>query len=246
MELRIVNPKAKFGKATLIEPAPFGYIHVSAAVEPPARGPLPGRSQAKDALLADLKALAAQLERMDAVEKATVYRGVLLPPTSGYAKEIATHPARYDVVVLIETSSPETIVRVQRAEPYKALVDAVSKAAKDVNVMTARCLRRIGDVDKTRPGLFLFNYFVADDPKVALELWEQLGGWYQAETGLDNSTLLAPTGKADYVFVNHARWDSSLAAFTVRQTTKPSFFNYVLANMKANRTGAMPLLYHLA
>jgi hypothetical protein len=246
MELRIVNPKAKFGKATLIEPAPLGYIHVAAAVQPPARGPLPGRSQARAALLADAKTLARQLERMEAVEKATVYRGILLPPTSGYAKRIATHPARYDVVVLIETTSPETIEEVQRSEPYKALIDAVSEAATDVHVMTATCLRRIGDVDKTRPGLFLFNYFVADDPEVALQVWEQLGGWYQTETGLDNSTLLAPTGKADYVFVNHARWDSSLAAFTVRQTTKPSFFSYVLANLKANRTGAMPLLYQLA
>jgi hypothetical protein len=246
MELRIVNPKPKFGKATLIEPAPFGYIHVAAAVEPPARGPLPGRSEAKSALLARLKTLAGELERLDEVEKVTVYQGILLPPTSGYAKQIATHPARYDVVVLIETSSPETIAQVQSAETYKQLTDAVSEAAKDMHVMTATCLRRIGDVDKTRPGLFLFNYFVADDPKVALELWEQLGGWYEAETGLDNSTLLAPTGKADYIFVNHARWDSSLAAFTVRQTAKPSFFNYVLANLKANHTGAMPLLYHLA
>jgi hypothetical protein len=246
MELRIVNPNAKYGTARLIEPAPLGYIHVAAAVEPPSRGPLPGRSQAKAALLANLKTLARQLERMEAVEKATVYRGIVLPPTSGYAKRIATHPARYDVVVLIETTSPETVEQVQRAEPYKLLIDAVSEAAEDLHVMTARCLRRIGDVDKTRQGLFLFNYFVADDPEVALELWEQLGGWYQSETGLGNSTLLAPIGDADYVFVNHARWDSSLATFMVRQMAKPSFYTYVLANLKANRTGAMPLLYHLA
>ncbi|TKA01939.1 hypothetical protein [Actinacidiphila oryziradicis] len=74
--------------------------------------------------------------------------------------------------------------------------------------MTARCARSIGDVDKSRPGLFLFNYFVAEDPEVALERWEHLAGWYAPETGLDNSTVLQPTGEADYAFVNHARWEA--------------------------------------
>ena len=112
--------------------------------------------------------------------------------------------------------------------------------------MTARCPKRIGDVDKTCQGLFLFNYFVADDAGVALQLWDYLAGWYAVETGLDNSTLLEPLGDADYVFVNHARWDHSLPHFMLRQLTKPSFRTYMLANLQANRTGAMPILYRLA
>jgi hypothetical protein len=47
MDLKIVNPRPKYGRVRLIEPPGLGYIHVSAAVEPPARGPLPGRSAAK-------------------------------------------------------------------------------------------------------------------------------------------------------------------------------------------------------
>jgi hypothetical protein len=246
MDLKIVNPRPKYGRVRLIEPPGLGYIHVSAAVEPPARGPLPGRSAAKLALLANLKSLASQLERLDTVEKATVYRAIVVPPPAGYAKEKASHVARYDVVVLIETTSPEVIDEVQRAEPYKLLLEAVTDAARDLHVMAARCVRRIGDVDKTRQGLFLFNYFVADDPEVALELWDYLADWYVVETGLRNSTLLAPIGDADYVFVNHARWDESLPRFMVRQMAKPSFFTYMLANMRANRVGAMPLLYRLA
>jgi hypothetical protein len=148
--------------------------------------------------------------------------------------------------VLIETTSPEVIDEVQRSEPYQRVLEAVTGAAKDLFVMTARCVKRIDDVDKTRQGLFLFNYFVADDPEVALELWDYLGDWYVGETGLRNSTLLSPIGQADYVFVNHARWDESLPRFMVRQFAKPSFFTYVLANMRANRVGAMPLLYRLA
>lgn len=246
MELKIVNPKPRYGRAPLIEPPPLGYIQVAAAVEPPSRGPLPGRSPRKQALLATLKSLARQLERLETVEKATVYRAILVPPPAGYAKEKASHVARHDVVLLIETTSPEVIDEVQRTEPYKLALEAVTGATSDVLVMTARCVRRIGDVDKTRQGLFLFNYFVADDPEVALELWDYLAGWYVVETGLRNSTLLAPIGDADYVFVNHARWDESLPRFMVRQMAKPSFFTYMLANMRANRTGAMPLLYRLA
>lgn len=248
MDLKIVNPKPRYGRVQLMEPPPLGYIHVAAAVEPPARGPLPGRSPEKRALLANLKSLARQLERLYTVAKATVYRGILAPPPAGYAKEKAAHVARYDVVVLIETTSPEVIDEVQRAEPYKLLLEAVTEAASDLHVMTARCVRRVGDVDKTRQGLFLFNYFVAQDAEVALELWDYLAGWYAVETGLHNSTLLAPTGggDADYVFVNHARWDESLPRFMVRQMAKPSFFTYMLANLRANRTGAMPVLYRLA
>ena len=113
--------------------------------------------------------------------------------------------------------------------------------------MAARCTKSIGDVDKSRPGgLFLFNYFVAEDTDVALELWEHLAGWYVAETGADNSTLLQPIGAAPWVFVNHARWDGGLARFAAHQFAKRSFFTFVRANLRANKTTSMPVLYRLA
>ncbi len=69
---------------------------------------------------------------------------------------------------------------------------------------------------KTR--LFSYiNYFAAEDRDVALELWDYLADWYAVETGLNNSTLLEPIDKADYVFV-----------------------------LRANRVGVMPSLYRLA
>jgi len=81
-----------------------------------------------------------------------------------------------------------------------------------VHQVGARNVRRVGDVDKSRPGQFLFNYFAGDDPGLAVELWDYLAGWYEAETGLDNSTLLVPLEgeKSDYVMINYARWDHSL------------------------------------
>jgi hypothetical protein len=247
MDLEIVNPQPKYAKVTLIEPPPLGYLHVAAAVDPPrGRTPFPGNSPQKAALLTRLRSLARQLEHLGTVQKATVYRAILVAPPTGYAKQQAPHAARYDVVVLLETTSPEVLGEVQATQPYKLLVEAVTEAATDVHVMTARCAKRVGDVDKTRQGLFLFNYFVADDAGVALQLWDYLAGWYAVETGMDNSTLLEPLGDADYVFVNHARWDHSLPRFLLRQLTKPSFRTYMLANLQANRTGAMPILYRLA
>jgi hypothetical protein len=246
MDLQLVNPQPRYAKVTLIEPPPLGYIHVAATVDPPhGRTPFPGRSPHKAALLNRLGFLAPQLARLGTVKTATVYRAVLLAPPAGTAKQ-APHRARHDVVVLIETTSPAVLGEVHATEPYQLLVEAVTEAATDVHVMPARCPKRVGDVDKTRQGLFLFNYFVADDAAVALQLWDYLAGWYAVETGLENSTLLEPIGEADYVFVNHARWDHSLPRFMLRQLTKPSFRAYVLANLQANRVGAMPILYRLA
>jgi hypothetical protein len=197
MALRIVNPQPNYPPVKLIEPAPLGYLHVAAVVDPPrGRIPFPGNSPQKAALLTRLTSLARQLERLSTVEKATVYRAILIAPPSGYAKQQPTQLARYDVVVLIETTSPEVTGEVQTVEPYKLLVAAVQDAARDVHMMAARCVKRVADVDKTRQGLFLFNYFVADDAAVALQLWDYLAGWYAVETGLRNSTVLELLSRA--------------------------------------------------
>ena len=42
--------------------------------------------------------------------------------------------------------------------------------------MTARNVRRVRDADTSRPGLFLFSYFVGDDPGPAVELRDYLAG----------------------------------------------------------------------
>lgn len=251
MELTIVNPHPKYPRVGLIEAPPTGYLLLGAVVEPTlGRTPFPrGGSRGgprKAALLAELKSLAAGLERLDAVTKATVYRAVLIPPVGGDARRMAARSARYDVVVLVETSAVQAAGAVEGSPEFRKLRETVASAARDDYLMTARCLRRVGDVDKTRQGLFLFNYFVARDAAVALEAWEHLAAWYAVETGLDNSTLLGPVGDADYVFVNHARWDISLPRFAARQFGKRSFYSFVLANIRANGAAAMPILYRLA
>jgi hypothetical protein len=232
--LTIVNPSPKYPKAALREPARYGYVYVGVTVDPPGRAPFVRRSARRDGVLAALKTRAARLEELGAVVKATVYRAVLMPPVPD--------APRFDAVVLVETTGPETIDDVRETEAFERLVEAGGQT----HVMTLRNIKRIGDVDKTRPGLFLFNHFTAEDPEVASELWEHLAGWYAAETGLDNSTLLQPIGEAPFALINHARWDHGLARFAAHQFTKPSFVTFVRANLRANKTVSMPVLYKLA
>ncbi|OFX18714.1 MAG: hypothetical protein A2V77_01185 [Anaeromyxobacter sp. RBG_16_69_14] len=253
MELQIVNPDPRYAPAALMEPARLGYIHIAAEVNPPRRpGPLLVRGRAKSRLIPRLEELGHQLEQAGGVEKVTIYEAVAIAPFSRfpYVKELADwiRFPRFDVVVLVETTSPDVIRDVQATPPYRALLDALGAHARRLHVVAARNAKRIGDVDKTRQGLFLFNYFVADDADVALRLWDHLAGWYEAETGLDNSTLLVPLEgeSSDYLAINHARWDQSVPRFMSRQLLKRSFRTFVQANLAANRVGAMPVLYRLA
>lgn len=251
MAAQLVNAEPQYAKVNLVEPTTLGYIHVAATVRP---GPIPLvlPSAARAQLLAALKELARQLEQLDAVVSTDVFRASFLPPaaqSSSYLKgQAATlHLPRFDVVVLIETSSPAAIADVQAAPLYQALVEAVRHASQDLHIIAARNAKRVGDVVRKRKGLFLFNYFVADDAEVGLELWDYLAGWYAVETRLDNSILLVPQEgeQTDYSFINFARWDMSLPRFLWHQVTTKSFRSYVLANLEANRVGSMPILYRL-
>jgi len=249
--VEIVNADPRYSKVHLIEPAPLGYLHLAGDVEAPHRpGPVLQRSRQKHQLLGILKWQARQLAQMDAVERATVYDAIAFAPPGGYVRDRSTPLplARFDVAVMVETTSPDAASEVRSVPAYQALVEALAEHARRMHHVAARNVRRVGDVDKTRPGLFLFNYFVGDDPDLAVQIWDYLAGWYEAESGLDNSTLIAPLEgeKSDYVMINHARWDQSLLRFMVRQLPKKTFRSYMLANLTAHKLAAMPVLYRLA
>jgi hypothetical protein len=133
MELKIVNPDPAYAAVKLVEPATRGYIHVAAEVRP--RRLLLLRSlqrlpagREKSALLCRLTELARQLEHLEAVEKVTIFDALAIAPArSAYLKERgnAIHVPRFDIVVLIETTSPAVIREVQGTRPYEALLDAL-------------------------------------------------------------------------------------------------------------------------
>jgi hypothetical protein len=241
MELQIVNFDPRYAPPPFLSPPQWGYVHIAAAVAPPVGPPFVRRDAQRAALLVRLKQLAADLQGLPSVRSVTVYRGVLVPPARR-----ATRPARYDVAVLIETRSPEVLDEIRAADPYRRLLAALTEVTSELHVMAARCVRSLGEVDRSRPGLFLFNHFTCEDPEVAIGLWEHLAGWYVRETDLESSTLLAPIDDADYVLVNHARWDKSLLRLAVEQLSKKTFRSYVAANLRANHAVAMPVLYRLA
>jgi len=249
MPVELVNPDPRYGKVHLIEPAPLGYLHLAGEVQAARRpGPVVRRSRDKHQLLGVLKWQARQLAGLDAVERVTVYDAVMFAPPGADAGAAPAPAAWFDVVVLAELSTPDAAGAVRAAAAWQTLAGTLSEQAHRVHQVAARNVCRVGDVDKTRPGGFVFNYFAGNDPEVAVELWDYLAGWYEAETGLDNSTLLAPLEgeTSDYVMINHARWDGSLPVFMARQLPKKSFRSYMLANLKAHHLAAMPVLYRLA
>ena len=253
-EARIVNPDPRYPKAKLIPPTTRGYIYVAGHVRSrfdTLPFVLPNARRAK--LLARLKALARELERLDDVVQATVFRAIVRPPTASHSSYLKSrqphlHVANYDVMLLIQTTSPTVVHEVQANPLFRTILDAFQRRAEAVCVIEACNARHIGDVDTARPGLFLFNHFAADDPDVMLDLWEYLAGWYVVETGLDNSVALTPTdrSRSDYDIVNWARWDESPLLHFWHQLSKRSFWSYVAANLEANHAGSMPVYCRLA
>jgi hypothetical protein len=220
------NPDLNHPRAAFAEPLPYGYVYVGMTVDPPGRAPFVRRSAKRDEALEKLKIVAGQLEALDKVIRATVYQAVLIPPIEG--------APRFDLTVLLKTTSPEEISGVQTSEPYRQM---------DTDfVIGARNTRRIGDTEENLSGTFLFNHFTAEDPQRALEVWESLTGWYTTKTGVDNSTLLQPIGEAPYAFVNYVRLPRGPVRFMVDQLTRPSFYTFVRTKLRANGMVAMPLL----
>ncbi|HEY6688820.1 MAG TPA: hypothetical protein VI094_21740, partial [Propionibacteriaceae bacterium] len=72
--LQLAHPNPAYGKVSLIEPVPLGYLHIGAEVRPPARpGPVvPSRERSQ--LVGGLKVLGRQVERVDGVLKSPCTR----------------------------------------------------------------------------------------------------------------------------------------------------------------------------
>src|SRR5258705_9798337 len=69
--------------------------------------------------------------------------------------------ANFDVVALIETSSPAAARQVQTTPAYGALMEAIQSKAKAVHIMAARNARRIGSYDTQRRKTKCWNDNVA-------------------------------------------------------------------------------------
>lgn len=245
-ELNVIQNAGVFPKADLLAPNPFGYLVAGAVVD---RRPPFGyfvESRTKRRLLPALRAAAADLEAAPGVREAVVLKTLVRPPGEGafLKKRPAVHRARYDVAVWVETEDPDGAALLPASEPWQRIERLLKAAATDIQIITGRNARRMGDVDHTRDGVFLINYFYADSTEVNLAVWEYTAGWFQDQTGLHNSILLTPDSTTDYTVINHCRWDR-LREIMPAIIFKRSFRRYVLAHFEANNTAAMPILYRL-
>lgn len=239
---------SSFEKVRLVEPVSSGYVHLMAEVD--SRLPFLPASSTKRDLLKECKRQCSELERRSDVKSAVTFRAILIPPGRGEflkRRPGKVHVAKFDVVILIETNTVEDAERLRQSDIFFKIEERVREAAHYLRVITASNVKRIGSVDHKRDGVFLFNYFFADDTDQNLAVWEYTAGWFQQESGLDNSTVLLPnhTQDSEYNIINHCRWDH-LRNILPSLLFKRSFRSYVLTNFNANNVAAIPILYKLA
>jgi hypothetical protein len=235
-------------KAQLVQPAGSGYLLLAAEVDP---HPLLWSSRTKRHLIEDCLRWCAGIAREPGVLEAVTFKAILSPPIGepGFLRRRRDqlHRARFDLVVLVETESVARAEALLSSGAWRVLEAHARDEASDVYVVAASNVKRIGAVDHHRGGVFLFNYFHADSLEQNLAVWEYTAGWFQKETGLDNSTVLAPIQPdlSQYTLINHCRWNR-LSDILPALVFKRSFRDFVLAHFDVNDTAPMPILYKLA
>lgn len=192
--------------------------------------------------------MCGRLKAEPGVLDATAFVAALAPPGRGKfieKRKDKVHTARFDVAVLIQCDVA-AVEAVRRSAPYRDLEAAVLEAASFTHIIEATNARRIGPVDHTRPGTFLFNYFFADNVEQNLAVWYYSAGRFHVETGVNNSALLLPVdpSQSRYTIINHCRWDG-LRNVLPSLIFKRSFHNYVLANFAASNVAAMSILFRM-
>lgn len=245
----VVGSTHQFPPATMVEPADSGYLILALEID---RRPGIGfviESREKRLALDMLKAMAGKLRTFAQVHEANIFKALFAPPGRGTFLRQRRHVpvARFDVVMLVEFASPQAAREFAGSEEWERIRIEASASARRSLSFTATNSRRMGPVDHDRSGVFLFNWFYADDVEQNLSVWEHTAGWFESRTGLDNSTLLRPDPGSDvpYTLLNHCRWDR-LSDILPALLLRPSFRSFVLANFEANKTAAIPILYRLA
>jgi hypothetical protein len=227
-----IRPKATpegGAEAAFGEPAPYGYVYLGMRVDPPGRIPIVRASAGRRDVLTECARLAGRLDAHPEVVSVNVYEAVVIPPLRG--------SPRFDVLALVQTTSPAAIAAVQSTEAYRHL-----ERNADF-VMPARHVRRVGDIDHSGAGAFLFNHFAAADAGRALAALEDVGGWYIHKTGVTDSALLQPTGGAGpYAFVSHIHLPCGPIRFLLRMISRPSFWTFVTRRLKAGGIGIGPVI----
>ena len=87
--------------------------------------------------------------------------------------------ARYDLVVLVEATTPIGAADLRHDPHYQRLAMRVKSTARRTFELVTHNQRNMGEVDVTLPGVFLFNFFYAEDARrlVPVGSTPPAGGW---------------------------------------------------------------------
>lgn len=226
-------------KVSLIEPSTAGFV-ILALSTGTWKIPLRRRSAARKRALVGLADRARDMRGADGVRDAVVFAAFLRPP--GQPRAGQGPAAAYDVVLLVETDAP---ARARELADALAAEDPAAAPA-DRLVLAGSNVRRMGPVDARSGGVFLFNFFTGPSVQATLDAWQYTAGWFEQETGLDNSTVILPdeASHSPFPLINHCRWD------TLRQVLpslmfKRSFRHFVLATFDDAGVVPHPILYRV-
>ena len=185
-----------FPEAKLVEPTTSGYLLVAAEVD---RRPmfLP-TSRPKRLLLRRVNRLLSTLNTDERVLEGVAFDGLLAPPGRG---ELLKHRpgvpiARFDVAVLVETTSPATAAELESEPPWGELVATIDAASRRSYHLRGHNVRRMGPVDHRRQGVFLFNYFYADRTDRNLAAWQSPPAGSPTRPGWTTRPCCCPTTPA--------------------------------------------------
>ena len=247
--ISVAHPELKFDKVSLVEPSGHHYLLLAAEIDTSPLAVFLFTSTKKKELIKYSKLKCTEIKRIDGVVSAVVFKASLIPPGKGKLLEERpeVHIAKYDLVILIEVENESIAEKIKSNKLYTDLEKKINEVAKHTLFLSASNVKKIEAVDHEKKGVFLFNFFYADDVQQNIGIWEYTAGWFQQETGLDNSTVLLPEnpGESDYKIINHCRWHS-FSNILPSLIFKKSFRSYVLDNFYANNVAAIPILYKLA
>ncbi len=248
--IRVVNKHLKFPNVTLKEPLKSGFIIISAEVDK--KTSFWGESHKKKALIKKIKTLSLELKNDKNILEVSLFKASLFPPVGDgeylkKRKKNKTFHSVYDLVLLIELKSIEKIKDLKNTNGFIEIINEIKKSSSYHFIFNAKNLRCIDNVNHKKKGVFLFNFFVAENKEQNLAIWEYTAGWFQNQTNLDNSTLFdsVDSQQNTYSVINHCRWDSFLDILP-SLIFKKTFKTYVLDNFAANNVAAIPILYKLA
>ena len=182
--MKIVNEHLNYPKAELISPNTKGYLHIGLEVDYSLFPFFLFTSTRKKEIINKTNQLLSEIEKQQGVDTVSLFRAVIMPPAKqSYLDSIKgeIHVAKFDIAILIETENIDVAKKIRDHEKTHQLIEYCEKNASFTHITVLENAKRIAEVDKSRKGIFLFNYFYAEDPNIRFcSMSAPTGNWQVA------------------------------------------------------------------